>query len=148
MLQERVAADLISAMKAGEKERVGALRMLKSAIKNAEIAKGKPLDETEVTEVLSREAKHRRESIAEFRRANREELALKEETELALILTYLPRQMSREEITEAVKKVIAEAEARGPKDKGKVMGRLMPQLKGKADGQMVNEVVGQLLEKL
>jgi len=148
MLQERVAADLISAMKAGEKERVGALRMLKAAVKNAEIAKGQSLDETEVTEVLSREAKRRRESIVEFRRANREELALKEEAELALILTYLPRQMSREEITDAVKKVIAEVEARGPKDKGKVMGRLMPQVKGKADGQVVNEVVGQLLEKL
>ncbi len=145
-LQEQLATDLKDAMKSGDKTRLGVLRMAKAAIKNTEIAKRNPLDDAGVLEVLSKEAKQRRESIAEFRNARREDSAVKEEAELSVLLEYLPQQMSSDEITTLVKQVINEVGAIGPKDKGKVMPKLMPQVKGKADGQMVNEIVTHLLE--
>ncbi len=147
-LQEQLATDLKDAMKSGDKTRLGVLRMAKAAIKNAEIAKRSPLDDAGVLEVLSKEAKQRRESIAEFRNAKREDSAATEETELAVLLDYLPQQMSSDEITVLVRQVIDEVGALGPKDKGKVMPKLMPQTKGKADGQMVNKIVTQLLEDI
>lgn len=145
-LQERLAADLKETMKSGDKVRLGTLRLAKAAVKNAEIAKRQPLDDADVIEILSKEAKQRRESIAEYRNADRPDAAAKEETELAILMEYLPQQMSQEEIQAIVQQVIAETEAVGPRDKGKVMSKLMPQLKGKADGQLVNQIVMQLLE--
>ena len=145
-LQERLAADLKETMKSGDKARLGALRLAKAAVKNAEIAKRQPLDDAGVIEILSKEAKQRRESINEYRNANRLDAVAKEEAELAILMEYLPQQMSQEEIRTIVKQVIAETEAVGPKDKGKVMSKLMPQVKGKADGQLVNQIVTQLLE--
>ncbi|MBT4513018.1 MAG: GatB/YqeY domain-containing protein [Chloroflexi bacterium] len=147
-LQEQLANDLKNAMKSGDKTRLGVLRMAKAAIKNAEIAKRGPLDDAGVLEVLSKEAKQRRESIAEFRNAKREDSATKEEAELSVLLGYLPQQMSSDEITVLVRQVIDEVGAIGLKDKGKVMPKLMPQTKGKADGQLVNQVVTQLLEDI
>ncbi len=135
-------------MKSGDKARVSTLRMMKAATKNAEIAAGKTLDDASVTEVLFREAKKHRESITEFQKANRQDAVEKEEIELAIVLEYLPRQMSREEVAEIVRQVIGEVKAQSPKDKGKVMSKLMPQVKGKADGQMVNEIVTQALEAI
>ncbi|MFO8100868.1 MAG: GatB/YqeY domain-containing protein [Dehalococcoidia bacterium] len=143
-----MAVDLKESMKSGNKGRVSALRMMKAAIRNAEIAEGKSLDEAGVIEVLSREAKKHRESIAEFQKANRRDAIDKEELELGIIFEYMPRQMSREEISGLVSQVIGEVGAQSPKDKGKVMSRLMPQVKGKADGQLVNEVVTQALEAI
>ena len=147
-LQEQLANDLKNAMKSGDKTRLGVLRMAKAAIKNAEIAKRGPLDDAGVLEVLSKEAKQRRESIAEFRNAKREDSATKEEAEVSVLLGYLPQQMSSDEITVLVRQVIDEVGAIGLKDKGKVMPKLMPQTKGKADGQLVNQVVTQLLEDI
>jgi len=147
-LQERVSDDLKKAMKSGEKQRVSVLRMMKSAIDNAQIARRETLDDDGVIEVLSREAKRTRESIAEFKKANRRDAVEKEESELVVILEYLPQQMSRDEIAELVRQVIVEVGAQSPKDKGKVMSKLMPQLKGKAEGQLVNEVVTQALEAI
>ncbi len=147
-LQERLAADLKEAMKSGNKERVSTLRMMKAAIRNAEIAGGKSLDDSGVVEVLFREAKKHRESIAEFQKADRQDAIEKEENGLNVVLEYLPRQMSREELAEIVSQVIGEVGAQSPKDKGKVMSRLMPQVKGKADGQLVNELVMQALESI
>ena len=145
-LQERLAADLKETMKSGDKARLGALRLAKAAVKNAEIAKRQPLDDAGVIEILSKEAKQRRESITVYRNANRPDAAAKEEIELGILMEYLPQQMSQDEIQVLVQQVIAETEAVGPKDKGKVMSRLMPQVKGKADGQLVNQIVTQLLE--
>ncbi len=125
--------------------RQSVIRMSRSEIKNAEIAQGKPLDEEGVLAVLSKEAKKRRESIAEFERANRPDLVAKEKAELAILLEYLPPQLSREEIAEMAKRVIDEVGAKGAEGKGKVMASLMPQLKGKADGKLVSEVVIELL---
>lgn len=147
-LHERLAADMKEAMKSGNKVRLSALRMAKAAIVNAEIAKGKDavLTDAEILEVLNREVKRRRESIAEFKKANRPDAVAREEADLAVLMEYLPQQMSREEIASVARSVIREVGAQGPKDKGKVMGKLMAQLKGKAEGQIISEVVSQLLE--
>jgi uncharacterized protein YqeY len=119
---------------------------LRSALTYARIAKGRPLTDEEALDVLRREVKQREESIAAFRQGGREELAQKEERERAILLAYLPRQMSREEIVEVARRVIQETGARGPADKGKVMGRLMPQVRGMADGATVSAIVSALLE--
>ena len=138
-------ADLKEVMKAGDKTRLEVFRMVRARIKNAEIAKQKSLDDSDVLDVIAKEAKQRRESIAEFQKADRQDLLDKEEAELAILLEYLPQQMSREEILAAARRVIEEVGARGPGDKGKVMQSLIPQLKGKAEGRDINEVVTELL---
>ena len=148
MLLERLSADISQSMKSGNKTRVAALRMVKSAIKNAEIAQQKPLDDAGLAAVLSREVKQRRESIAEFKKANRQDAVDTEEAQLAVILEYLPQQMNEEEIEALVREVIDKVGAQGPKDKGKVMSQLMPQVKGKADGQLVNRIVTQVLDNV
>ena len=102
-------------------------------------------DDAGVTDVLAKEVKQHRESIAEVSKGNRQDLVAKEEAELAIILEYLPKQMSREEIVAAARRVMEQVEARGPGDKGKVMSQLMPQLKGSADGREVSDVVSELL---
>ena len=146
-LQEKLAADLTAAMKSGDKSRLSVLRMAKSALKYAEIDKGNPLDDVGVIEVLSREAKKRRDSVTEFTKAGRQEMADKEEFELGVIQEYLPEQMSQSDIEAVVKQVIEETGAQGPGDKGKLMGKLMPQLKGKADGQLINQIVTRMLDQ-
>ena len=145
MLQDRLADDLRKAMKSGDKVRVEVLRMVRAGLQYAEIAKGKPLDEPEVLGVISKQVKQRRESIAEFQKGRRPDLVQKEEAELKIILEYLPQQMSREEIASAARQVIDEVGARGPGDKGRVMQKLMPQLKGRAEGREINELVTELL---
>jgi hypothetical protein len=144
-MQERLLSDLKEAMRRGDRMRQSVIRMTRAELQNAEIAQGKPLDEEGVIAVLSKEAKKRRESIAEFEKANRHDLVVKEKEELAILLEYLPPQLSKEEIADMAKKVIAEVGAKGIKEKGKVMARLMPQLKGKAEGKLVSEVVAELL---
>ncbi|TET15099.1 MAG: GatB/YqeY domain-containing protein [Dehalococcoidia bacterium] len=145
MLQEKLTADLKEVMKAGDKTRLEVIRMVRARIKNTEIAKQKSLDDSDVLDVIAKEAKQRRESIAEFKKADRQDLLDKEEAELAILLEYLPQQISREEILAAARRVIEEVGARGPGDKGKVMQNLIPQLKGKAEGRDINEVVTELL---
>ena len=145
MLQEKLMADLKEVMKAGDKTRLEVIRMVRARIKNAEIAKQKSLDDSDVLDVIAREVKQRRESIAEFKKADRQDLVSKEEAELAILLEYLPQQISRDEIVAAAHRVIEEVGARGPGDKGKVMQRLIPELKGKAEGREINEVVTELL---
>ncbi|UCG83956.1 MAG: GatB/YqeY domain-containing protein, partial [Dehalococcoidia bacterium] len=135
MLQEKLAADLKDAMKSGDKTRLEVVRMLRASIKNAEIKQQKSLEDPDILGVIAKEAKQRRESISEFTKGNRQDLVAKEEAELAIIIGYLPEQISREEIITAARQVIEEIGARGPSDKGKVMQKLMPQLKGKAEGR-------------
>jgi len=138
-------ADLKEAMRGGDKVRQSVIRMVRAAVHNAEIAKGAALEDSDVLGTIAKEAKQRRESIAEFKKGNRQDLVDKEEAELAILLEYLPQQMSREEIEAAARRVIEEVEARGPGDKGKVMPRLIAELKGKADGRDINAVVTELL---
>ncbi|MFQ5934009.1 MAG: GatB/YqeY domain-containing protein, partial [Dehalococcoidia bacterium] len=144
-LKEKMQADLLEATRNKDEIRRSTLRLLKSSILNAEKGKRRILSDEEVVEVLFREIKSRKESIAEFRKGNRADLVDREEAELAVVQSYMPQQMSREEITRAAQQVIGEIGAEGPSDTGKVMGRLMPQLRGKADGKEVNEVVAELL---
>jgi len=138
-------AELKEAMKKGDKVRQSVIRLVRAEIQNAEIAQRKSLDDSGVIDVISKELKKRRESIVEFERGNRQDLAAQEKAELAILLEYLPPQMSRDEIETLARNVIEESGARGPDDKGKVMARLMPQLKGKAEGRLVSEVVTELL---
>lgn len=144
-LLERLTADLKQSLREGNRARSSVIRLAKAAIHNAEIAKGRPLEEGEVLEVLSRQVKQRRESIVEFEKAGREDLLSKEKAELSILLEYLPQQLSREEVVAAARQVIREVGAQGPRDKGRVMGKLMPQLRGKAEGRLVSEVVDELL---
>ena len=145
MLQEKLAADLKDAMKSGDKMRLEVIRMLRAGVKNAEIAKQKPLEDADVLDVIAKEAKRHKESIEEFKKGDRKDLVEKEEAELVVLLEYLPEQMPREEIAAVARQVIEEVGARNPGDKGKVMQKLMPQLKGKAEGRDINDVVTELL---
>lgn len=124
---------------------MSALRLIISGIQYAEISKGTALDDAGVLDVFNKEVKQRRESIEEFAKGNRGDLVEKEKIELAILLQYLPNQMSREEVTAIIKQVINEVGAKGPGDKGKVMSRLMPQVKGKADGREVGSIVDEIL---
>ena len=145
MLQDKVADDLRQAQKSGDKVRVTVLRLVKAGVKNAEIAQGAPIGDAGVIDVITREVKQHRESISEFTKGNRQDLVAKEEAELATLLEYLPKQMSREEVVAIVRQVIEQVGATGPGDKGKVMSQLMPQLKGRADGREANDIVTELL---
>jgi len=144
-LKDNIREALSGALKRQQRVEVATLRLLLSEIKNAEIAQQKPADDNKVLDVISKEVKRRRESIEAFKKGNRSDLVAQEEAELAVLMSYLPEQMSREEIMAAARQVVDAVGAKGPSDKGKVMSQLMPQLKGKADGKEVNEIVSELL---
>lgn len=146
-LKEQFTQDLHAAMRSGDERRKIALRMLITAIKNSEIATGKDLDDDGVIGVVGREVRQRKESIEEFRKAARQDLVEKEQAELDVLSAYMPEQMSREDIEVVVRAVIAETGAKSPADKAKVMPVLMNQLRGRADGREINEVVTQLLQQ-
>ena len=137
--------DLKMALRQGDKVRILAIRSIISAMQYAEKDKGKSLEEQDILGVIAKEARQRRESIEAFSKGNRQDLVDKEQGELAVLLEYLPKQMEREEIVVLAQKVIDEVGAKSPGDKGKVMSKLMPQVKGKAEGQVVNAVVSELL---
>ncbi len=147
-LKEQLANDLKDAIRQRDESRKIAIRMSISAIKNAEIKRGAALSEADVLTIVSREAKQRRESIAEFEKADRRDLVEKERAELEVLQSYLPAQVSRDEIAKAAREVIAEVGAGGPRDKGKVMPVLIGRLAGRAEGREINEVVTELLASL
>ncbi len=144
-LKQKLSDDLKQAMRSGDTIKRGAIRMLMAAINNAEIARQAKLEDSDIFGVIAKEVRQHRESIEAFKQGNRQDLVDKEEAELAILQEYLPQQMTREEVVEAARKVIAEVGAEGPGDKGKVMPVLMAQLKGQADGREINEVVSELL---
>ena len=146
-LLERLTEDQKTAMRARDQQRLEAIRMVRSALLNAEKAKGKDLDDTESSEVLAREVRQRREAIEEAQKANRPEIAEHEEAGLAIVMAYLPEQLSRDQILEEAKKAIAELGAKGPGDRGRVMGKLMPAVRGKTDGKELSSVVEELLSQ-
>jgi len=148
-LEERLREDMRSALKAGPpgKLRLSVVRMILAALQNARIEKGSPLDESDELKVLARERKQKQESLEEFRKAHRPDTVARMEEELALIESYLPQQMSRAEVSRLARRVIDETGAGGPRDVGRVMGKLMPQVRGRADGALVNEVVRELLAR-
>jgi len=144
-LKQKLVEDLKQALKGGDKVRRSVIRLVMAAIKNAEIARQVTLDDADILGIIAKEARQRRESIEAFRQGNRQDLVTQEEAELAILNQYLPQQMSREEIIAEARRVIEEVGARGPGDKGKVMSKLIAQLKGKADGREINTVVTELL---
>ena len=145
MTLEKFQEDLKEALRKGDTTRRDTIRLILSALNYSQIAKGAPLEEGDVLAVLQKEATKRRESIEAFSKGNRPDLVAREKAELQVILGYLPPPLTREEIAQAARQAIAESGAQGPKDMGKVMGRLMPQLKGRAEGQEVNAIVQELL---
>ena len=176
-LKEKLNNDLKQALRDGDKVKLGTIRMVISAAKNAEsskkaklvtaaakkagitdmnkleisaaeiaeIAKQAELNDADMLAVLAKEITQRHESIEAYKTGNRPDLVTAEEAELAVLLTYAPKQASREEIAAAAKRVIAEVGAHGPGDKGKVMPKVIAELKGKADGKEINTVVTELL---
>jgi uncharacterized protein YqeY len=144
-LQKKITEDMQQAMKGGDTVKRDTLRMLLSSVKNAESAKMESLDEGEILSVISKDVKRHLESIDAYKKGDRTDLVTQEEAELKILQSYLPEQLSRDEIIKAAKEVIAAVGAASLGDKGKVMQQLMPQLKGKADGKVINEVVMELL---
>jgi len=146
-LKDKLTLDLRQALREGDETRKRTIRMLQAAILNEEKS-GKAqreLSEDEMLGIVARQVKQRRESIAAYREANRQDLVQEEEAELSILLEYLPQQMTREDILAAARQAIADTEATGPQDMGKVMRSLMPTLKGRADGREVNQIVRELL---
>ena len=144
-LKQKLADDLKLSLKGGDKLRCSVIRMVMSAIKNAEIARQVDLDNSDILGILAKEAKLRNESIEAFKQGNRQDLVDIEEAELKIITAYLPEPVSREEITAAARSIIAELGAQSIRDKGKIMPRLIAQFKGQADGREINTVVTELL---
>lgn len=141
----RIDSSLVASMKARDAARTSALRMVRAALKNREIDKRGPLDETEVLEVVASLAKQRKESIEQFQAGGRQDLADKETAELKILQEFLPAELSAEELRQLVRSAVAEAGAASPKDMGKVMAALMPKVKGRADGRAVNAMVREIL---
>ena len=145
-LNDQVSADIAAAMKARDAARLSALRMLKAAVMNKSVERGRDLEDSEVLQVIASLVKQRRDSIEQLTKAGRTDLVEKETGEIAVMQAYLPPSATPEEINAAVAEAIAETGASSPKDMGKVMKAVMPKLAGKnADGKAVNEAVRRTL---
>ncbi|MFJ7637256.1 GatB/YqeY domain-containing protein [Peribacillus sp. NPDC097225] len=144
-LLERLNNDMKQAMKNKEKDKLSVIRMLKASLQNEALKQRQDLTDDEELTVLSRELKQRKDSLQEFENAGRSDLVDKVRTELGYVEAYMPEQLSEEEISEIVKSTIEEINATSKADMGRVMGALMPKVKGKADGSLVNKLVQQHL---
>ncbi len=145
-IKQKLTDDLKQAMRNGDKVKSSVIRLLMAAIQNAEIAaRQTTLGDQELLGIIAKEVRQRKESITAFKQGDRDDLVAQEEAEMTILKEYLPQQISREEIMTAARQVISKVNAQGPGDKGKVMSQLIPQLKGRADGREVNEVVTELL---
>jgi uncharacterized protein YqeY len=144
-LKERLQTDTTAAMRSGDALRRDVLRMASNAIYQVEKRQGKPLNDDEELQVLSREVKTRRESVEAFRAAGREDLATKEESEIAVLSGFLPQALDEDELRALVGEAIAATGAASARDMGKVMGWLGPRTRGRADGKRVSELVAQAL---
>lgn len=142
-LKEKLANDMKEAMKAREagKERLSVIRLVRGAIRQIEIDQRVELDDEGVLAVISKEVKQRRDSIEEFKKGGREDLVAQNEADVAILMEYLPAQLSEAEVKALVDEAVAAVGAKDPKDMGKVMKELMPKVKGKADGKLVNQLV-------
>ena len=145
-LKETLNNDIKTAMKAKDKETLAVLRMIKTAVQAAEIDKKEELNAEEELTILAREAKQRRESLAEFVKAGRDELVAKTEAEIEIVERYLPKQLSVEEVKEVIATIAEKIGATTQKEFGKLMGAVMQELKGKADGNVIKEQVKAHLE--
>ena len=146
-LRERIQTELTAAMRSGDSLRRDVLRMATSSAYNLEKRQQKPLSEDEMLAVVSREVKTRRESVEAFRKGGREDLAVKEEAEIAILQEFLPQALSEAEIAALVDEGVAATGAASARDLGKVMGWLAPRTRGRADGKRVSELVAQTLAR-
>lgn len=144
-LNDRLNEDMKQAMRSQDKFRLSVIRMVRSSIKNIEIDQRRSLDDQEVLDVLNREIKQRKDSLQEFEKAGRDDLVEQLKQELAILADYMPQQLSEDEVKEIVQQTIQEVGASSKADMGKVMGALMPKVKGRADGKLVNQIVQQSL---
>ena len=144
-LTETLQDDLKKAMRSGDVMRRSVIRMLRSEIHNREIESRSELDDAATIQLLGRQAQQRRDSIEAFERAERDDLVQKEQAELAIIMGYLPQQLTGEELLEIVRGSIEQVGAAGPQDMGKVMGAVMPKVRGRAEGREVNRIASELL---
>ena len=144
-LTETLQDDLKKAMRSGDVMRRSVIRMLRSEIHNREIESRSELDDAATIQLLGRQAQQRRDSIEAFERAERDDLVQKEQAELAIIMGYLPQQLTGEELLEIVRGSIEQVGAEGPQDMGKVMGAVMPKVRGRAEGREVNRIASELL---
>ena len=147
-LRDRLEEDIRNSMRQRDQARLDALRFLKFAVQAVEKERRETLDDQAMFEVVSKQVSDRRDSVKAFRDGGRTELADKEAADLAVLGEYLPPQLGQDEIVALIREVVAEVGAAGPRDRGKVMGRLMPQVRGKADGAEVNRLAGEILESL
>ena len=144
-LTDKVRADMTEAMKAQEKERLSTLRMLQSALKNEQINLGHELSDEEAMTVIRKAVKQRQDSVEQFTNAGRTEMAAKEQSEMELLRTYLPAELSAEELESGIREIIEATGAQSKKDMGKVMKEATARFKGRVDGKKVQEVVSRLL---
>lgn len=144
-LIDNINSDLVDAMKSKDEAKVSVLRMLKSALQNEKIKAGKDLADEDIIKVIQTQIKQRRDSIATYEAGGRNELADKEKSEIEALSTYMPEQLSDEELTAIVKSAIEETGATSMADMGKIMGKVMPQVAGRADGNAVSSKVKELL---
>lgn len=144
-LKDKILSDLKNAMKEKDMQNMTLLRGIQSEIKNEQIKSGKELNDEDITKVISRLAKQRKDSIDQFKNGGREDLAENEKKELDILAKYLPEQMSDQDLENIIKETIKEVDAKTPQDMGKVMGKLMPKIQGKADGSKASELVKKLL---
>lgn len=142
---EKLKEDMKDAMRARDKVRLGTIRLLLAEIKKAEIDKIGALDEEETLTLLTREAKKRRESAEAYRQGNRQELADQEEAELVIIESYLPTPLDADEVRALIAEIVAEVQPQGPRDMGKVMGQLVPKIRGRFDGKAASGLVREAL---
>lgn len=144
-LKTRLNQDLKEALKTKDEVKLRTIRLLLASIKNFEVEKMGPATDEEILQIMSKEIKKRQEAIEMYEKANRHDLAQAENLEIQIIQSYMPRQLSAEEIREIAKKVISELGLSGPKDLGTAMKAIMSQVKGRADGKLVNKIVSELL---
>ena len=147
-VDKQLFEDMKLAMKSGSKTELDTIRILRAQIKSASIDKKDDLDEAELAQILQKEAKKRKESIELFKQGNRQDLVEKEESELEVISKYLPEQLSDNDLDELISDFIASLHVESEKDMGRVMGAIMPKVKGKADGNVVQQKVKEHLAKL
>ena len=144
-LTEKIRADLTAAMKAQEKERLSVIRMLQSAIKNEQINAGHELSDEEAMSVIRKAVKQRQDSVEQYTNAGRTELADKEASEIEILKTYLPAELSAEELESGLREIIEATGAQSKKDLGKVMKEATARYRGRVDGKRIQEIVGRLL---
>jgi uncharacterized protein len=146
-LQERLLADLYAAMRAKDVPRREAIRMIRAAITNAEIEWQRPANDQDVLNLIAREIKRREEALEMFRKGHRADLVAEEEAGLQVLRQYLPQQLSRQEIEQVIQEIVAKLGASGADQLGLVMREAMRELKGRADGRLVNEIARAILKK-